>query len=343
LEQKRMVFRRSFAGAARSSFRGSTRRVSRVFVCTRTFVTHSSPVSRRYALGVIAAGGFFAGAFALSMPLLADAKKADYNQIRKEIEGILEANPEYDDGSVGPVFVRLAWHAAGTFDKNSKTGGSNGATMRFRPEAEDGANAGLDVARKLLERIKAKHPEISYADLWTLAGAVAIEAMGGPHIPWRSGRTDAKDEKACPPPGRLPDASKEGAHIRDVFYRMGFNDREIVALVGAHALGRCHTYRSGYQGAWTRAPTTFSNEFFRELVENKWVPRKWDGPLQFTDATGELMMLPADLALLKDAEFKKYVDLYAKDEATFFKDFAAAFSKLLELGVPFGAEEAKRK
>jgi hypothetical protein len=75
--------------------------------------------------------------------------------------------------------VRLAWHSSGTYNKADGTGGSNGATMRFKPESEHGANAGLAVARALLEPIKAKFPWISYGDLWTLAGVTAIEAMGG--------------------------------------------------------------------------------------------------------------------------------------------------------------------
>lgn len=54
--------------------------------------------------------------------------------------------PGYDDGSLGPLLVRLAWHASGTYDKATNTGGSNGATMRFKPELKDGANAGLDLA-----------------------------------------------------------------------------------------------------------------------------------------------------------------------------------------------------
>lgn len=124
--------------------------------------------------------------------------------------------------------------------------------MRFDPEVRDSANAGLEHARAFLEPIKQKHPWISYADLWTLAGATAIEAMGGPQIPWNAGRTD-KDPKNLtahdvPPNGRLPDAAKGQDHVRDIFYRMGFNDREIVALIGAHALGRCHSDRSGYSG-----------------------------------------------------------------------------------------------
>jgi cytochrome c peroxidase len=68
--------------------------------------------------------------------------------------------------------------------------------------------------------------------------------------------------------------------------------------------------------------------------------KPWTGPDQYEDATGKLMMLPSDMALVADPEFKKYVELYAKDEARFFKDFAAAFSKLLELGVPFAATKA---
>jgi len=79
----------------------------------------------------------------------------DYDAVRKDIENILES-PEYDDGSYGPVLVRLAWHASGTFDKSSNTGGSDGSTMRFEPESGHGANAGLATARDHLEKIKKK-------------------------------------------------------------------------------------------------------------------------------------------------------------------------------------------
>lgn len=57
------------------------------------------------------------------------------------------------------------------------------------------------------------------------AGVVAIQEMGGPVIPWRPGRSDAASEASCPPDGRLPDASKKAPHLRDIFYRMGFNDQ----------------------------------------------------------------------------------------------------------------------
>ena len=117
---------------------------------------------------------------------------------------------------------------------------------------------------------------------------------------------------------------------------MGFNDQEIVALTGAHALGRCHPDRTGYVGPWTFSPTTFTNEFFKRLLDETWVDKKWNGPKQFVDkASQSLMMLPTDMSLIHDANFKKYVEEYARDEAKFFKDFADAFSRLLELGVTF--------
>jgi cytochrome c peroxidase len=164
--------------------------------------------------------------------------------------------------------------------------------MRFDPEAGHGANAGLAVARALLEPIKKKFPWISYADLYTLAGVVAVEEMGGPSVAWTPGRSDAADGTACPPDGRLPDAAQGAGHLRDIFYRMGFDDKEIVALSGAHTLGRCHTDRSGFSGPWTNAPTTFSNLYFTELVNNSWKKKKWGGPMQYEDKSGELMMLP---------------------------------------------------
>jgi len=62
--------------------------------------------------------------------------------------------------------------------------------MRFAPEANHGANAGLEKARARLEAVKTKFPEISYSDLWTLAGVVAVQELGGPYVPWRAGRKD---------------------------------------------------------------------------------------------------------------------------------------------------------
>ena len=198
--------------------------------------------------------------------------------------------------NVCPFTVRLAWHASGTFDSSQDEGalrgGSDGATMRFPPELTDDANAGLALMQDILQPVREKFPDLSIADLWTMAGTQAIALTGGPIIPFRYGRSDTEGPESCPPNGRLPDASQGAAHLRDVFYRMGFEDRDIVALSGAHTLGSCHRLRSGFDGPWTHNPLRFDNEYFKNLLELEWTIRDWDGPKQFQDPSGKLMMLP---------------------------------------------------
>lgn len=82
------------------------------------------------------------------------ATKEDYQKVYDHIAELLVEKDEYDDGSYGPVLVRLAWHASGTYDAATGTGGSNGATMRFAPEGDHGANSGLKHARDFLEPVK---------------------------------------------------------------------------------------------------------------------------------------------------------------------------------------------
>jgi cytochrome c peroxidase len=260
-----------------------------------------------------------------------DAAAVDYKAVRQEIADLME-NYDYDDGSYGPILIRLAWHSSGSYSAVDGSGGSNYATMRFSPEKDYGGNAGLGLARDLLEPVKAKFPGISYADLYTLAGVVAVEEMGGPTIEWRSGRVDSVDNSPTAPDGRLPDASQGAQHVRDVFGRMGFTDREATALCGAHCFGRCHTDRSGFDGPWTFAPTTFSNMYFTELLKDQWSFRRWSGPQQYEDTTGKLMMLPTDMAMKTDPVFRAICEEYAADEAKFAADFAPAYSKLLHLG-----------
>ncbi|KAG2212333.1 hypothetical protein INT47_001693 [Mucor saturninus] len=270
-----------------------------------------------------------------------EKKNIDYQKVYNDIAEMLDEDPEYDDGSYGPVLFRLAWHCSGTYDKETQTGGSNGATMRFKPEATHSANNGLAIARDLLEKIHQKYPEISYGDLWTLAGVCAVQELGGPTIPWRAGRQDALEASQCTPDGRLPDATKKEDHARDVFHRMGINDREIVALMGGHTLGRCHLDRSGFDGPWQEAPTFFSNEYYKALANRTWIKKNLEsGQWQWVDKDNTVvMMLPIELSMYNDKGFKKYYDLYAKDQDVFFKDFAAAFKKLIELGVPFTGDE----
>jgi len=195
--------------------------------------------------------------------------------------------PSYDDGTLGPLFIRLAWHSSGTYDAATKTGGSNGATMRYKLEGDDPENAGLDIARNFLEDIKEKYPAVSYSDLWVFAAYVFIRSSNGPDIKFVPGRKDAEEDKAVAP-GRLPVAEygvcpgvdamgrvngwqNNARHVREVFYRQGFNDKDIVALLcGGHVYGRCHTDRSGYNGAWIKEPWKFSNEYADDMVNDKW-------------------------------------------------------------------------
>jgi hypothetical protein len=206
--------------------------------------------------------------------------------------------------------------------------------MRFKPEITDGANAGLDMMQAILEPVKKRYPKLSYADLWTLAGCQAIKLMGGPNIDFKFGRTDESGNATCPMNGRLPDAALGAEHLREVFYRMGFDDKDIVALSGAHTVGSCHENRSGFDGPWTSNPTKFDNEYFQNLLEIEWTKREWEGPIQYTDPSGKLMMLPTDMALIEDTAFKTHVEAYAADQNLFFQDFANVFAKLIALGCP---------
>ncbi|KAL7539702.1 hypothetical protein ACHAXR_009509 [Thalassiosira sp. AJA248-18] len=261
----------------------------------------------------------------------------DYKAVANDIAGIIKADPDK-----GPTLLRLAWHSSGTYDKMSKDGGSGGGTIRFKEELAHGGNAGLgSTAVVWMEDIKKKYGDsLSYADLYTLGGVVAIKELGGPTIKWSSGRVDALDPSAVTPDGRLPNADvgpsgsdpDDATHLRTIFGRMGFDDQEIVALSGAHALGRCHTTASGFDGPWTPTPTMFNNLYFSLLNQVKWTKRDWSGPFQYEDDGKKLMMLPTDLVLIQDDSFKKYVDVYAKDQDKFFQDFSKAFNKLEELG-----------
>jgi len=146
--------RPAFNVAPRVAFRQGGRR----FYSSQS--TKSSSSSWIWIAGAAAVGG---GGFWLytqdpisATPKPFTPKFEDYQTVYNEIASRLEEKEDYDDGSYGPVLVRLAWHASGTFDKETGTGGSNGATMRFNPEASHGANAGLKAARDFLEPVKGK-------------------------------------------------------------------------------------------------------------------------------------------------------------------------------------------
>ncbi|KAL6962168.1 putative L-ascorbate peroxidase 7, chloroplastic [Sarracenia purpurea var. burkii] len=244
-----------------------------------------------------------------------------------------------------PILVRLGWHDAGTYNKDieewPKRGGANGS-LRFEAELKHAANAGLLNALKLLQPIKDKYPEVTYADLFQLASATAIEEAGGPKIPMKYGRVDVSGPDQCPEEGRLPDAGppSPAAHLRDVFYRMGLDDKEIVALSGAHTLGRSRPERSGWgkpetkytkdgPGApggqsWTVKWLKFDNSYFKDIKERR---------------DEDLLVLPTDAVIFEDLSFKVYAEKYAEDQDAFFKDYAEAHAKLSNLGAKFDPPE----
>jgi len=254
--------------------------------------------------------------------------------------------------------------------------------MRFPAESNDKENAGLGKVKKLLAPICEKYPWLSTADIWVLAGNTAIEAMGGPPIPFGYGRLDFTEAEAaakygeslCPygdgefNPGksRLPAADLGPApnappgcpmHVKEkptidatrgVFSRLGFDDRETVALIIlGHQFGRCHLETSGYQYPWYSFGPTQWNVYgpgglgYMSLyahgaasgqLRESHTPK---GKRQFNMALGggePFMMLPTDMALWWDKDYREHVKYYDSHRLEFRRDAAIAWKKLTELG-----------
>lgn len=252
-----------------------------------------------------------------------------------------------------PILVRLAWHDAGTYDKNvnepwPKPGGVT-ASIRLKLELSHGANAGLNAALGLLQPIRDAVPALSWSDLFQLGSAVAVQHAGGPFIPLRLGRLDAVSEADCTPDGRLPDAAapfndgatSPGQHLRNKFARMGLTDQDIVVLSGAHTVGRARPDRSGFGKAstkytekgpgnpggqsWTVEWLKFDNSYFTDIKEQR-------------DA--DLLVLPTDAVLFEDEGFRPLAEKYALDQDAFFQDYVTSALKLSELGAKWDDQPA---
>ncbi|KAK6922573.1 hem peroxidase [Dillenia turbinata] len=231
----------------------------------------------------------------LEIMSVAPVVDADYlkeiERARRDLRALISSK------QCAPLMLRLALNDAETYDANAKRGGPDGS-IRFEEVYKRKENEGLEEAIKFCEELKAKHPKITYADLYQLAGVVAVEVTGGPTIDFFPGR---KDSLKPPKEGLLPDATKGVQHLKDIFYRMGISDKDIVALSGGRTLGKA------------KDPMKFDNTYFKELLEN--------------ESKGT-----ADKGLLEDPTFRRYVKLYADNEEAFFKDYAASHKKLSELG-----------
>ena len=286
------------------------------------------------------------------------------------IDGIIR------EKNCGPILVRLAWHDSGTHDKNV-TGewpaqGGAIASIRFEPEILHGANKGLVNAIQLLEPVKEKYPDVSYADIFQMASARAIELAGGPHIDMIYGRVDATGPECCSNEGNLPDGNpgpdgKYGGpggtaptedttaegHLRKVFYKMGLDDGEIVALSGAHTFGRAYKDRSGAgaeQTKFTSGKQTLvdGSEATYKHGGSSWTPnflvfdnsyfQVTEKAAEGTPEDPELLSLSTDKVIFKDAAFKPFAEKYRDSQEAFFVDYAKAHKKLSELGSKFDPE-----
>ena len=209
-------------------------------------------------------------------------KKLDLNAVIKDLQGLMTDSQEWwpaDFGHYGPLFIRMAWHSAGTYRIADGRGGAGSGEQRFAPLNSWPDNVNLDKARRLLWPIKQKYgKKISWADLMILTGNVALESMGfktfgfaggredvwepgediywGPEGKWLaderySGDRDLENPLAAVQMGLIyvnpegpngnPDPLAAARDIRETFARMAMNDEETVALIaGGHTFGKTH-------------------------------------------------------------------------------------------------------
>ena len=209
-------------------------------------------------------------------------KKLDYQALKKDLHDLMTDSQEWwpaDYGHYGPFFIRMTWHAAGTYRTSDGRGGGGTGDQRFAPLNSWPDNGNLDKARRLLWPIKQKYGnKISWADLFILTGNVAIESMGGKTFGFSGGRADiwsppediywgqenewlenkryTGDRELEMPLGAVqmgliyvnpqgpdgnPDPLASARDIRETFARMAMNDEETVALTaGGHTFGKAH-------------------------------------------------------------------------------------------------------
>lgn len=212
----------------------------------------------------------------------AEFKQLDLTAVKRDLFDLMTDSRDWwpaDYGHYGPLFIRMAWHSAGTYRMGDGRGGASDGTQRFAPLNSWPDNVNLDKARRLLWPIKKKYGrKISWADLMILAGNCALESMGFETFGFAGGREDvwepqedvywgsesewlgdkryAEGRKLENPlaavqmgliyvnpegPNGMPDAVASGKDVRETFARMAMNDEETVALIaGGHTFGKCH-------------------------------------------------------------------------------------------------------
>ncbi|OIN56579.1 catalase/peroxidase HPI [Arsenicibacter rosenii] len=351
----------------------------------------------------------------------AEAFKAlDLDAVKKDINDIMTTSQDWwpaDYGHYGPLFIRMAWHSAGTYRIQDGRGGAGSGTQRFAPLNSWPDNTNLDKARLLLWPVKQKYGNsLSWADLMVLAGNCALESMGFKTFGFGGGRADVWEpeediywgsegewlahrhpESLESPlgatemgliyvnpegPERNPDPLLAAKAIRETFGRMAMNDEETVALIaGGHTFGKTHgaadpgkymgkepaaagieeqgmgwansyesgrgvhTITSGLEGAWTKTPTQWSNDYFDHLFgyeweltqspagAHQWKPKGNAGEGLIPDAHDPEkrhapFMLTTDLSLRFDPAYEKISRRFHENPDQFADAFARAWFKL---------------
>ena len=212
----------------------------------------------------------------------AEFQSLDLPAVKRDIEAVMTTSQDWwpaDYRHYGPLFIRMAWHSAGTYRIHDGRGGGGSGTQRFAPLNSWPDNANLDKARRLLWPVKQKYGrKLSWADLMILAGNCALESMGlrtfgfaggredvwepeedinwGPETEWLADGRYSGDRELANPLGAVqmgliyvnpegpngnPDPVAAGRDIRETFRRMAMNDEETVALIaGGHTFGKTH-------------------------------------------------------------------------------------------------------
>ncbi|MGC2650788.1 MAG: catalase/peroxidase HPI [Candidatus Cybelea sp.] len=348
----------------------------------------------------------------------------DLKAVKADLFALMTASQDWwpaDYGHYGPLLIRMAWHAAGTYRIGDGRGGAGSGQQRFEPLNSWPDNANLDKARRLLWPIKQKYGrKISWADLMILAGNCALESMGlrtfgfgggrvdawepdeniywGPETTWLddkryTGERDLEKPLAAVQMGLIyvnpegpngnPDPLAAAVDIRETFARMAMNDEETVALIaGGHTFGKTHgaadpaqyvgfgpagagieeqnlgwrnsfgngngdrTITSGLEGAWTQAPTRWSNLYFDNLFNYEWEltkspagayqwkPKDGAGAGSVPDAHDPSKkhaptMLTTDLALKVDPIYGPISKRFHENPQEFADAFAKAWFKLV--------------
>jgi catalase-peroxidase len=350
-------------------------------------------------------------------------KSLDLAALKQDVFALMTTSQDWwpaDYGHYGPLFIRMAWHSAGTYRIGDGRGGAGSGTQRFAPLNSWPDNVNLDKARLLLWPIKQKYGrKISWADLMIFAGNCALESMGlkpfgfaggredvwepdeniywGPEDSWLADERYSGDRELEHPlgavqmgliyvnpegPNAKPDPLASARDIRETFARMAMNDEETVALIaGGHTFGKAHgaanpdqyvgpspaaagieeqnlgwknsfgtgngdaTITSGLEGAWTKNPVKWDNDYFDHLFGYEWeLTKSPAGGHQWTPKDGAAkgtvpdahdpskkhapMMFTTDIALKVDPIYAPISKRFHESPAEFADAFARAWYKL---------------